>query len=134
MFVSRSVKFCHAMVYVKDLQRSIDFYSLLGLEMVTAYDGYARLRFPAGDGTLALHEEEGRRVDAPGVRLYFEVEDLDGYCKELEAAGVKFFDPLAMRDWGWRHAYLYDPDGHEISLFFAGEERLVPRLNASQMP
>ena len=26
--------------------------------------------------------------------------------------------------WGWQHAYLEDPDGHEISLYWAGAARL----------
>jgi len=26
-------------------------------------------------------------------------------------------------EWGWRHAYLNDPDGHEVSLYWAGEMR-----------
>jgi hypothetical protein len=26
--------------------------------------------------------------------------------------------------WGWDHAYLTDPDGHELSLYFAGPARL----------
>jgi hypothetical protein len=25
--------------------------------------------------------------------------------------------------WGWRHAYLRDPDGHEVSLYWAGKAR-----------
>jgi hypothetical protein len=25
--------------------------------------------------------------------------------------------------WGWRHAYLDDPDGHEVSLYWAGRKR-----------
>jgi hypothetical protein len=25
--------------------------------------------------------------------------------------------------WGWRHAYLTDPGDHEISLYWAGENR-----------
>ena len=29
-----------------------------------------------------------------------------------------------MMPWGWRHAYLNDPDGHEISLCWAGENRM----------
>jgi hypothetical protein len=29
-----------------------------------------------------------------------------------------------MMPWGWRHAYLNDPDGHEISLYWAGENRM----------
>jgi hypothetical protein len=26
--------------------------------------------------------------------------------------------------WGWKHAYLDDPDGHELSLYWAGKKRL----------
>ena len=29
-----------------------------------------------------------------------------------------------MMPWGWRHAYLNDPDGHEISLYWAGGNRM----------
>jgi hypothetical protein len=25
---------------------------------------------------------------------------------------------------GWKHAYLDDPDGHEVSLYWAGAKRL----------
>jgi len=26
--------------------------------------------------------------------------------------------------WGWKHAYLDDPDGHEVSVYTAGAKRL----------
>jgi len=29
-----------------------------------------------------------------------------------------------MMPWGWRHAYLDDPDGHELSLYWAGANRM----------
>ncbi|MBV9087858.1 MAG: hypothetical protein JO187_01255 [Acidobacteria bacterium] len=29
-----------------------------------------------------------------------------------------------MMPWGWRHAYLNDPDEHELSLYWAGENRM----------
>jgi hypothetical protein len=25
--------------------------------------------------------------------------------------------------WGWQHAYLRDPDGHQLSLYWAGPKR-----------
>jgi hypothetical protein len=31
---------------------------------------------------------------------------------------------LRMMPWGWRLAYLNDPDGHEISIYWAGENRM----------
>jgi catechol 2,3-dioxygenase-like lactoylglutathione lyase family enzyme len=119
--------FNHAMLYVGDLDRSVAFYEALGLSVVDRYDGgYARLRFPGGSGSLALHVEDGRDTATPGSRLYFEVEEIERFCRDLEAHGISFSDPLARRAWGWDHAYLLDPDGHEISLYRAGSERLDP--------
>ena len=123
------VDFYHAMIYVTDVGRSIRFYELLGLEVIETRPGYARLRFPSGVGTVALHEPDAgsnRSVQAPGIRLYFEVQDLARYCEELAARGVVFDEPPARRDWGWTHAYLRDPDGHELSLFYAGRNRIQP--------
>jgi uncharacterized glyoxalase superfamily protein PhnB len=48
-------------------------------------------------------------------------------CSALERAGVEFTKPPAPQPWGWAHAYLDDPDGHEISLYYAGKQRLKRR-------
>ena len=42
----------------------------------------------------------------------------------LAAAGVHIKKMPQPMPWGWRHAYLDDPDGHEISLYWAGAKRL----------
>ena len=60
---------------------------------------------------------------AEGVRLYFETTDLDDVCAALEASGTVLTQPPKMMPWGWRHAYVDDPDGHEISLYWAGRKR-----------
>jgi catechol 2,3-dioxygenase-like lactoylglutathione lyase family enzyme len=121
------MNFNHAMIYVRDVRRALDFYvDGLGLAIVETYDGgYARLKFPDGDATLALHAaEQAHGVEAEGIRLYFEVEDLDACCERLEQRGVALKQKPADMPWGWRHAYLDDPDGHEISLYRAGDRRL----------
>jgi uncharacterized glyoxalase superfamily protein PhnB len=58
------------------------------------------------------------------VRLYFEVRDLDDFCRRLQKRGFYFTRLPTMMPWGWRHAYLNDPEGHEISLYWAGENRM----------
>ena len=125
------LSFNHAMVYVKDVQRALDFYcQLLGFKQVDEfrYEGkpvYARLRAPGGDGTIALHQAgPGASVASEGVRLYFEVRGLDDFCRKLQADGFYITQLPQMMPWGWRHAYLNDPDGHEISLYWAGENRM----------
>jgi catechol 2,3-dioxygenase-like lactoylglutathione lyase family enzyme len=125
------LSFNHAMVYVKDVQRALDFYhQLLGFKQVDEfrYEGkpvYARLCAPGGDGTIALHQAgPGASVASEGVRLYFEIRDLDAFCRKLQANGFYITQLPQMMPWGWRHAYLNDPDGHEISLYWAGENRM----------
>ena len=115
----------HAIVYVSDLERALQFYGdRLGLPLIDRHENaYARLR-TGGDGTLGLHMvEQGQQVSAEGIRLYFEVKNLEKLCAKLQNSGVSFTTPPKMMPWGWQHAYLNDPDGHEISLYRAGKKR-----------
>ena len=125
------LSFNHAMVYVKDVQRALDFYcALLGFKLIDEFrhEGkpvYARLRAPGGDGTVALHMAgPGTSLASDGVRLYFEIRELDDFCRKLQAKHFYITQMPRMMPWGWRHAYLNDPDGHEISLYWAGENRM----------
>jgi len=119
------------MVYVKDVERGLIFYrDLLGFKLIEdfRYENkpvYARLRAPGGDGTIALHQAGPEAsVLSDGVRLYFEVRELDDFCRNLQKKGFYITQLPRMMPWGWRHAYLNDPDGHEISLYWAGENRM----------
>ena len=123
--------FNHAMIYVKDVERALRFYrDLMGFKLIEdfRFEGspvYARLRAPGGDGTIALHlAGPGVSLASDGVRLYFEIRDLDGFCRKLQQKGFYITQMPRMMPWGWRHAYLNDPDGHEISLYWAGENRM----------
>ena len=123
--------FNHAMIYVTDVSRSLQFYEdLLGFKAVELFHHhdacvYARLRSPAGGGTLALHQIERGTTLQPCnvVRLYFETKDVDGACARLEKKGVTIAQPPKLMPWGWTHAYVNDPDGHEISIYWAGAKR-----------
>jgi len=123
--------FNHAMIYAKDVERALGFYrDLLGFKLIEdfRYEGksvYARLRAPGGDCTIALHQaEQNASLASDGVRLYFEVRDLDNFCRKLQQENFYITQLPRMMPWGWRHAYLNDPDGHEISLYWAGENRM----------
>jgi catechol 2,3-dioxygenase-like lactoylglutathione lyase family enzyme len=123
--------FNHATIYVKDVERALHFYrDLLGLKPIEEFrfEGqpvYARLKAPGGEGTIALHQAGANdSVASDGVHLYFEVRDLDDFCRKLQKKNFFITRLPAMMPWGWRHAYLNDPDGHEISLYWAGEKRM----------
>ncbi len=128
-----SIEFNHVMIYVRDLGRSLRFYrDGLGFELVEQVEGYARLRSPNGTGTIALHllseDKPHMEPKMEGLRLYFETEDVDGVCARLSKMGFALDAPLKDMPWGWRHAYLKDPDGHEISVYHAGEARFRPTM------
>jgi len=123
--------FNHAMVYAADVGRALGFYrDLLGFKLVDEFrhEGipvYARLRAPGGDGTIALHlAGPGTPLASDGVRLYFEIREVDDFCRKLRAKGFYITQMPRMMPWGWRHAYLNDPDGHEISIYWAWENRM----------
>lgn len=122
--------FNHSMIYVKDVERGLGFYrDLLGFKLIEDFrhedkSVYARLRAPGGDGSIALHlAGPDAPIASDGVRLYFEVRELDDFCRKLQKKGFYLTQLPRMMPWGWRHAYLNDPDGHEISLYWAGENR-----------
>jgi catechol 2,3-dioxygenase-like lactoylglutathione lyase family enzyme len=125
------LNFNHAMIYVADVERGLGFYrDLLGFKLIEEFRHenkpvYARLRAPGGDGTIALHQAgPGASVASEGVRLYLEVRGLDEFCRKLQQKGFYITQLPRMMPWGWRHAYLNDPDGHEISVYWAGENRM----------
>jgi len=123
---SSALDFNHAMIYVRQVEPALAFYAALGFRLIAKFPGYARLRAPGGDATIALHQlDRGMTsVAAEGIRLYFEVKNLDAFCARLAASGIAFKQMPADMPWGWRHAYLNDPDGHEVSLYWAGAKRL----------
>lgn len=121
--------FNHAIIYVRDVRASLAFYrDLLGFQPIEADGQYARLRSPRGPTTIALHGSKDPRAPARTrrVALYFETPELGPFCRRLVRHGVRF-DQLPKRmPWGWTHAYLHDPDGHTVSLYWAGRKRLQP--------
>jgi catechol 2,3-dioxygenase-like lactoylglutathione lyase family enzyme len=125
------LSFNHAMIYSPDVGRAIGFYrDLMGFKLIEDFrhenkSVYARMRAPGGDGTIAIHQSApGASVASDGVRLYFEIRELDEFCKKLQQKNFYITQMPRMMPWGWRHAYLNDPDGHEISLYWAGENRM----------
>ncbi len=123
--------FNHAMIYSRDVAAALRFYTdSLGFKLLENFQHegrsvYARLKSPRGNTTIALHAvAPGDELHTGGIRLYFEVQDLERFCERLESAGVQFSQKPKQMPWGWKHAYLNDPDGHEVSLYSAGAKRL----------
>jgi catechol 2,3-dioxygenase-like lactoylglutathione lyase family enzyme len=113
-------------VIVSDYERSKAFYRALGLEqIVDSPPRYARFACPDGDATFSI-EVTGVPPTTSGAHIYFECDDLDERVAALKAAGFAFeLEPTDM-PYLWREAWLRDPDGHQLRLYRASENRLNP--------
>ena len=123
-------RFLHTMIRVKDLEKSIDFYTrLLGMKLTRRKD------YPSGEFTLAfvgygdeteatvveLTHNWGQKADydlGDGFgHLAIGVPDIYGTCKILEAEGVNIPRPPGpMKHGGSVIAFIEDPDGYKIEL------------------
>jgi len=65
-------------------------------------------------------------VNPNGTGIYFECVDLDERVDALEAAGMVFDNRPVDQTWLWREAWLRDPDGNRLCLYFAGQNRVDP--------
>jgi catechol 2,3-dioxygenase-like lactoylglutathione lyase family enzyme len=81
-------------VKAPDVRRALGFYrDLLGFKLVDEFRHedipvYARLRAPGGDRTIALHlAGPVTPLASDGVRLYFEIREVDDFCRKLQAKG-----------------------------------------------
>ena len=130
MMSESKFRLMHTMVRVKDLDKSIDFYTrLLGMALLRKID------FPEGRFTLAFvgyGSEETQAVvelthnwdqETPydlgnGYgHIALGVRDIYGICKELEANGARIPRPAGPMKHGTTViAFVEDPDGYKIEL------------------
>lgn len=118
---SPGVSFNHAMIYCADVEAALRFYvEALGLKpLALQLPYYARLRSSKGSATIALHLREPGGPTGADIRLYFETPELGEAVKRVTKAGYAVKAPPKKMPWGWTHAYLDDPDGHEVSLYWS---------------
>ena len=125
------MRYLHTMVRVKDLDRSMDFYRLLGLEETRRMDSEAgrfTLVFMAPPGqpetpvelTWNWDGDDGLPSDSRHFgHLAYEVDDIYGLCRHLMDHGVTIARPP--RD--GRMAFVRSPDNDSIERLQKGGAR-----------
>jgi len=120
------MRFNHITLIVSDFERSRAFYATLGLiQIVDAPPRYARFQFPDGEATLSI-EVTGEHPATSTAQLYFECADVDASVAALKSKGLSFEQDPTDMSYLWREARLRDPDGHDLRLYNAGDNRLNP--------
>lgn len=113
-------------IYSEKPVETVEFFRKLGLNLIVdSLPRYARLECPDGESTLSVHIAEDVIV-TNNIVLYFDCENLDATVDELKSIGIVFDEDPTDREWLWRQAYLKDPNGNKICLFYAGDNRKNP--------
>lgn len=127
---SSGFRLLHTMIRVKDLDKSLDFYTrLLGMKQLRKQD------YPGGEFTLAFvgygeekdhtvielthnwGQEEPYSLGNGFGHLAIGVPDIYGTCAQLEKEGVKIPRPPGpMKHGSTVIAFIEDPDGYKIEL------------------
>ena len=125
-----SYRLAHTMIRVKDLEKSLDFYTrLLGMNLIRKKD------YPSGEFTLAFvgygdeasdtvielthnwGQAEPYELGSGFGHLAIGVPDIYGTCEQLESEGVSIPRPPGpMKHGGSVIAFVEDPDGYKIEL------------------
>lgn len=108
-----------------NIEQSIEFYQQLGLILIVKSPHYARFQCPNGTSTFSIHQADTLPT-GDGIVVYFECDKLDEQVAKLQAKGLTFDLLPTDQTWLWREARLKDPDGNQLILFYAGENRLNP--------
>jgi catechol 2,3-dioxygenase-like lactoylglutathione lyase family enzyme len=109
---------------VNNMEKSTQFYQDLGFTQIVDTPHYARFECPEGDSTFSLSLENS---DAKcGAVIYFEHQQLDDWVIKLKLKGFSFDQEPTDQSYLWREAVLHDPSGHQIKLYWAGENRINP--------
>jgi catechol 2,3-dioxygenase-like lactoylglutathione lyase family enzyme len=110
----------------RNVKESVEFYKRIGLNLIVdAQPHYVRFECPDGEATFSIHENKDLK-NSNGTMIYFEEEDLDQYVKDLSKAGIVFDEMPNDKDWLWREARLKDPDGNNLIIYWAGDNRKNP--------
>lgn len=117
-------------IAAKDLQRSLDFYRLLGIDVPDPEGPHVEVELPGGN-KLAFDKEEIIAGMHPGwtpptqpgrLALAFALSkpsEVDALFERLTAAGhAGALEPFDA-PWGQRYATVTDPDGTSVDLFCA---------------
>jgi catechol 2,3-dioxygenase-like lactoylglutathione lyase family enzyme len=115
------MKFHSTVVFVKDIEKTKDFYlNLLNQEI--EHDFGRNIILKSGitlwemDANHLIKKKLETDVNSNRFELYFESENIDNVFEKLNKYGFKFLHKITTEDWGQRTLRFFDPDNHLIEV------------------
>jgi catechol 2,3-dioxygenase-like lactoylglutathione lyase family enzyme len=113
-------------IYVKDLEKTVEFYTMLGFDFkkqdtfsATGYMNWYSINFidASKEDKQEFLKEAHAEIRGMGIFINLSVDDVDEAYKELVSKGIK--PSSEPRDWPWgnREFVLRDPDGYKLVFF-----------------
>ena len=110
-------------VYVRSLDRAIEFYQALGFQLLGRKGGFATMTWD--EHRLFLDEQpRAEPLAASQANVRVMVPDVDAWWRRASALGARVLAPIADRYYGLRDFTIADPDGFGI--------RFASRIQGSQ--
>lgn len=121
------MKLLHTMIRVKDIEKSLEFYTKLfdlelanekRLEDCTLYflsdkEGYTQIELTHNDHT----PQNGYEIGTGFGHFAFEVESMAEFTEKLHGLGYEYFyEPYKLSGIRSTIAFVKDPDGYEVEL------------------
>lgn len=121
------MKLLHTMIRVKDIEKSLDFYTkLLGMEICEKRrleDCWLYFLLDRESGQqieLTFYDETPENGYETGTgfgHFAFSVDSMDEFTKKLNSFGYSYlYEPFDLTGKGSMIAFIQDPDGYEIEL------------------
>ena len=121
------MKFLHTMIRVKNIDKSLDFYTKVldmhitskmrlddcWLYFLTDEDNTCEIELTYNDNT----PNDGYAIGSGFGHLAFKVESLSDFSKKISELGYEYlYSPFDLNGKGSMIAFIKDPDGYEIEL------------------
>ena len=121
------MKFLHTMIRVKDIKKSLEFYTKLfdlelanekrlddcNLYFLSDKEGYTQIELTYNDET----PEGGYEVGTGFGHFAFQTNSMSEFTKKLNDLGYEYlYEPYKLSAVGSTIAFVKDPDGYEIEL------------------
>lgn len=121
------MKFLHVMIRVKDIKKSLEFYTKLfdlelakekrlsdcNLYFLSDKEGYTQIELTYNDET----PEDGYEIGTGFGHFAFETNSMDEFTTKLHDLGYEYlYEPFKLSAIGSTIAFIKDPDGYEIEL------------------
>lgn len=103
-----------------DIDWAATFYQHLGISFVRHAHGAGPEHYSAvlGDVVLELYPRSPKSQPTAGIRLGFQVTDVDNVVRLMELNGARVTTPPTDSEWG-RRAVIVDLEGHSLELMAA---------------